>query len=386
MNNISKKIVITGGHHSSALPVIERLRSIDKNLEIIWFGHKYSLKGDKNSTLEFIEISGMGIPFISLNAGKVYKSFNIFSLIKIPIGFFQAFFNLLKFKPNVILSFGGYLAVPVVISGWALGIPTITHEQTVVVGYANKVIAFFAKKILISWPTSGKYFSKEKVVYSGIPLRKEIFISKSNGFTFENSFPVVCVMGGKTGSHSINQLVLDSMEKTLSFCNIIHQTGDNSVYGDYEKLVNRYEKAKAEPTISSKTNVKGKYYARKFILENEIGEAYSKANLVISRCGAHTIAELLALEKPSLLIPIPWVSHNEQNENARILKGAGLSEIIEEKDLLKIDFSKYIEQMLIDINKYKLNDLSIRKLIKQDAVEIICNEVLELFKDQGSTR
>ena len=369
---ISQKIAITGGHHSSALPVIELLRSVDKSIEIIWFGHKYSLQGDKNPTLEFIEISGMNIPFINLNAGRVYRNFNIFRLLKIPVGFFQAFFSLLKFKPSVILSFGGYLAVPVVISGWVLGIPVITHEQTVVVGYANKLISFFAKKIFISWPTSEKYFPKEKVVYSGIPLRKEIFITKSNSFTFENNLPVVCVMGGKTGSHIINQLILDNMEKLFSFCNIIHQTGDNSVYGDYESLVNRYEEIRFI--------VRGRYYVRKFILKNEIGEAYSKSSIVISRAGAHTVAELLALEKPSLLIPISWVSHDEQNENAKTLKNAGLSEILEENNLSKNEFSKYVMQMLINVNKYRLNDLSIKKLVKQSAAEAICKEVLKLME------
>ena len=372
MDNISKKIVITGGHHSSALPVIERLRSIDRNIEIIWFGHKYSLRGDKSPTLEFIEISGMDIPFINLNAGKVYRNFNIFKLFKVPLGFFQAFFSLFRLKPNVILSFGGYLAVPVVISGWLLGIPVVTHEQTVVVGYANKLISFFAKKILISWPTSEKHFPKEKIMYSGIPLRKEIFISKSNAITVENNLPVVYVTGGKSGSHLINQLILDNMEKILTVCNVIHQTGNNSVYGDYERLVNKYEEIRSI--------VKGSYYARKFILEGEIGEIYSKANLVISRSGAHVTAELLALEKPSLLIPIPWVSHNEQYENAKILKNAGLSEILEEKDLLKKDFSEYIKQTLTNIDKYKLNDLSIKNLIKQDAAEVICKEVLKLIK------
>ena len=372
MDNISKKIVITGGHHSSALPVIERLRSIDRNIEIIWFGHKYSLRGDKSPTLEFIEISGMDIPFINLNAGKVYRNFNIFKLFKVPFGFFRAFFSLFRLKPNVILSFGGYLAVPVVISGWLLGIPVVTHEQTVVVGYANKLISFFAKKILISWPTSEKHFPKEKIMYSGIPLRKEILISKSNAITVENNLPVVYVMGGKTGSHLINNLILNNMEKILTVCNVIHQTGNNSVYGDYERLVNKYEEIRSI--------VKGSYYARKFILEGEIGEIYSKANLVISRSGAHVTAELLALEKPSLLIPIPWVSHNEQYENAKILKNAGLSEILEEKDLLKKDFSEYIKQTLTNINKYKLNDLSIKNLIKQNAAEVICKEVLKLMK------
>lgn len=367
----TKKIIITGGHHTSALPVIKKLRSLNIDIDILWLGHKYSLKGDKNPSLEFIEISEMGIPFINLKAGKIYKNLDVFNLIKIPLSFFQALIEIIKFKPNVILSFGGYLSVPVVISGWILGVPVITHEQTVVVGYANKLVSIFARKILISWPSSEKYFPKDKLVFSGIPLRKEIFVRRSNAFNFENDLPVVFILGGKTGSHLINMLVLNNIERMLSICNIIHQTGDNSVHEDYSKLINKYEEIK--------NVIKGRYYVRKFILEDEIGEAYKKSTLVVSRSGAHTLAELLILEKPSLLIPIPWVSHNEQNENAKFIKKVGLSEILEEKNIIPVDFYDCIKTMLINIHQYKLNDPSIQKFIKQDSTDIICNEILKLI-------
>jgi UDP-N-acetylglucosamine--N-acetylmuramyl-(pentapeptide) pyrophosphoryl-undecaprenol N-acetylglucosamine transferase len=169
------KIVITGGHHSSALPVIKELKERDPNITIYWFGHKYSMLKDTNTTLEYRQITQLNIPFYDIKAGKVYKTFNISRLLKVPYGFFQSFALLFKLKPDLILSFGGYLAAPTVFSGWLLRIPSITHEQTLVVGYANKFISKFARKILVSWESSAKFFPKHKVLFTGLPLRQEIF-------------------------------------------------------------------------------------------------------------------------------------------------------------------------------------------------------------------
>lgn len=346
------KIVITGGHHSSALPVIQKLRKKYPQAQLYWFGHKFSAQGDKNPTLEFREITALGIPFYHIHAGKFYKTLNLRRLAKIPYGFFQCLYLLFKLKPDAIMSFGGYLAVPVVLGGRLLGIPAITHEQTVVAGWANRLISKVAKKILISWQESEKYFPKEKTVFVGLPLREAIFELRSGNFLFKNDLPVVYITTGKIGSHIINKVVGECLVNLLGFCNIIHQTGDNSVYGDFDALEKIYSDVRrgarsandpadppkagrglSEQTRTSKQST-GVYYLRKFVLEDEIGEAYSKADLVVSRSGAHTTAELLALGKKCLLIPIPWVSHNEQYENAKFLADAGLGKILPEKELL----------------------------------------------------
>lgn len=100
------KMVITGGHHNSALPVIKELEKRYSDLSIFWFGHKSSIKGDKNQTLEYHEITAMDIPFYNLQAGKLYKTYDIRRLIKIPIGYFHALYLLFQIKPDIILSFG----------------------------------------------------------------------------------------------------------------------------------------------------------------------------------------------------------------------------------------------------------------------------------------
>ncbi|EKD95413.1 MAG: hypothetical protein ACD_24C00494G0005 [uncultured bacterium] len=349
VNPKTKRIVITGGHHTSAIPVIKEIWRRNANVEIYWFGHKYSMKGDKNTTLEFRQITSLGISFFALQAGKVYKTYNIFRLVKVPLGFLHAFILLMQIKPNLILSFGGYLAVPVVIAGYILKIPSITHEQTMVTGYANKVISKFARRIMLSWVESEKYYPKNKTVLTGIPLRKEIFVSSSNNFEVNKQLPTVYVTAGKTGSHKINLLIKESLPKLLDMANIIHQCGDHSYYKDFDILLEEAKKYK---------NKSGKYLPVKFVLDDVIGEVFSLSKLIISRAGAHTISEIVALEKPSLLIPIPWVSHNEQVINAGLVKSAGLGEIIEEKQLSVELFIRKVEQMLLKIDNYKIKDKS----------------------------
>lgn len=347
------KIVITGGHHSSALPVIKKLRQLYPDVQLYWFGHKFSAQGDKNSTLEFHEITALGIPFYHIHAGKFYRTLNLRRLAKIPYGFFQCLGLLSKLKPDAIMSFGGYISVPTVLAGRLLGIPSVTHEQTVVAGWANLLVSKVAKTVLISWQESEKYFPKEKTVFVGLPLRKEIFEVKSSSFVFDKDLPVVYITTGKIGSHIINKVVGECLVDLLGFCNVIHQCGDNSVFSDFDMLGKMWtdvEKGRRltidpaprpgggglseeRPAPSQKTHKMGAYYLRKFVLVDEIGEAYQKANIVVSRSGAHTTAELLALKKSCILIPIPWVSHNEQFENAKLLVDAGLGTILPEKNL-----------------------------------------------------
>lgn len=368
------KIVITGGHHSSALPVIKKLKERIPNVEIIWVGHKYSMKNDKNPTLEFREITSMGIPFFELKAGKVYKTYNIGRLLKVPLGFFQAMWFLLKNRPDVILSFGGYIAAPVVIAGYILRIPSLTHEQTVVAGYSNKLISLFAKKVLISWRDSEKFFPKEKVVYTGIPLRDSVFEINSDSFEINRDLLTIYISAGKTGSHIINDVVRDSLKDFLNFCNVIHQCGDNSVYNDFEKLENRYNEIR--------NSVHGKYYLRRFVLEDEIGEAYMKADLVVSRSGAHTVSEIVALGKPSLLIPIPWVSHNEQYLNAVMVRDNGLADILEQKDLSPEKFVEKVKNCLSNLGSFKSHNDGIAEFLKNDPANLIVDEVIQIYESK----
>ncbi len=369
-NSVKYKIIFTGGHHNSALAVAKELIK-DNSVEVVWFGHKYSMQKDKSPSAEFLEVTNNHIRFRVLHAGKIYKTYSLISWFKIPWGFIEAFYYLLVEKPDLIVSFGGYLAAPVVVAGWLQGIPIITHEQTTVVGFANKIIAYFADKILVTWPQSKKYFNPQKVVITGLPLREEIF--KSDGTDlFNNNLPIVYITGGKQGSHIINETIGKVLPNLLEKMNIIHQTGSNSIFGDFEKLTAFREQL--DPSI------KDHYLIKQYFFEDEIGDIFNQADIVVSRAGAHTIYELAALGKPALLIPIEWASHNEQYKNARELINEGIACMIPENRLTAELFIMELNNMLDNLAQYLKNADSVKQKVIFNAKERIVNEIKTSLK------
>lgn len=363
------KILITGGHHNSAFPVMTELKKLDEKITFIWVGHRISMLGDVNDSAEFKEVATLKVPFFDIQAGKFYGIYNPFRLLKIIFGFVNAFKLLLKERPDGILSFGGYIAVPVVFCAWILGIPAVTHEQTAIAGYANKVISRFAKKILISWPSSAAHYPKEKVVFTGLPLREEIFTSTTNRFAVDISKPVIYITGGKQGAHSLNECVKEILSDLLRVTNVIHSCGSSSVYDDFKTLCQIKDSLPEE--------LKSSYFPVDYIPSHEIGEVFKKSSLIVGRSGAHTIYELLALKKPAVLIPLDWVSHNEQEENARILEKMGLAVVIMQKELTPKLLLEKITYVLNNLSKFEIKDTNFN--LKLSAASEIAYEVYRTF-------
>ena len=360
-----KRIIITGGHHNSALLVAEEL--INQGFEVVWFGHKHSMLGDKNNSAEYTEVIAKKIRFINIKAGKWQPKYKfLINFIHIPIGFFQSFYYLLKEKPVLVFSFGGYLALPVSICAWILKIPVITHEQTVVSGVANKIIAKIAKKIFISFSSSAKFFPPEKTVLTGLPLRKGLF----DGFKpiFNNSKKTIYITGGKQGSHIINEAIFDILPELLEKFNVIHQCGSSSLYNDF----------KTASDFKRDNQKFDNYLVKEYFFENEIGNIYHNADFVVSRSGAHTVYELMALKKPAILIPIPWSNNNEQELNAKMFFEAGLGIVVTEENLGKGLLLAKINDFDSCLSEFSLKNQSI--LPQEDALKIIIAEVVNLTK------
>ena len=310
-----KTLVFTGGHHTSALVVAKELKK--KGWKIIWYGHRHSMWGDKSDSAEYREVTAAGIKFYDLKAGKFYATFSPLKLIRIPYGFLQAFLLLFFHKPNGIISFGGYLAVPTVIAGWLLGIPAIAHEQTVVSGWANKFIGLFVRKIAVSWSNSLLHYPKNKAIFTGLPLRPEILKIKRPSNRLTNNQLTIYITGGKQGSHEINEVIFAALPQLLKKYRVIHQTGSSTVYNDYQRALQL---------------IKPGYEVFNFDSPRAI-LALKEADIVISRAGAHIIYELGYLGMRCVLIPIPWVSHDEQTANAKVLQAAGLAVILSQAQL-----------------------------------------------------
>lgn len=312
-------IAFTGGHHNSALEVAKILQR--EGYPIIWIGHKFNFKGDKSLSAEYQEITRAGFRFLELKAGRFYHKFDPLEWIKIVFGFFQAFVYLLKYRPKLIFASGGYLAVPVVITGWFLGIPSITHEQTVVSGWANKAVAPFVKKILLTHESSLPNYPREKSQVVGLPIRKELLEAK---YTKKYDPKLIYVSCGKQGSHIINKALFPILPELVRHFTVIHQTGASTLTKDIDRARRIKEKL---------GEYKDRYSYAPYFFAEEAATNIRSASIVIGRAGAHSVYELMVLGKKAILIPIPWVSHNEQYLNAKLAEKEIGSTILEEKDL-----------------------------------------------------
>ena len=308
-------LVFTGGHHTGALALALNLQK--KGWRIFWIGHRHSQWNDKSDSAEYREVIQNGITFFDLKAGKIYHTFHPLKLLRLPLGFILAFYILLKLKfiyghrLKGIVTFGGYLGVPVVFCGSILGLPVLAHEQTVVAGWANKFISVFAKKIAVTWPSGMQYYPQRKAVLTGMPFREEILQSYHRAGHQHHQSGLIYITGGKQGSHVINEAVFSVLAPLLTKHTVIHQTGSSSIYNDYQRAV--------DVRNSLPESLRSRYMVRDYLDPREAAAVLSTSELVIGRSGAHIIQELGLFKTRCVLIPIPWSSHNEQLRNAGIL-------------------------------------------------------------------
>jgi UDP-N-acetylglucosamine--N-acetylmuramyl-(pentapeptide) pyrophosphoryl-undecaprenol N-acetylglucosamine transferase len=210
----NKKIFITGGHLAPAVALIEEIQSQQLPWTVIFIGRNNSFEGTKSVSREQQSIREKGVRFIPITTGRIQRATSLNSLLslcKIPLGIFQAFLYC------IIVSFGGYIAVPVTLAGWILGIPVITHEQTLVPGLANRMIARIARVVCITFEETARYFPENKVRYTGLPVRRAILErAQKNPFPVLNKqLPLLYITGGTTGSQSINDLVFPILPDLL---------------------------------------------------------------------------------------------------------------------------------------------------------------------------
>ncbi len=280
--------------------------------------------------------------------------------MKIFIGLWQAFIWLVQFRPNVVLSFGGFVAVPVVFWAWFLGIPIATHEQTTVSGRANRLLALLADTVMISWPQSSSHFPKGKTVLTGNPIRQEILTARPA----KNRRPFIYVTGGNQGAHVLNLAVEEILPKLLTKFEIVHQTGDARQYHDFDRL----------------TKVNSSYYhVTKFLTTSEAAKVLASADLVITRAGANTVKEILALGKMAIFIPIPWSGANEQMQNALMVQNVGLGEILPQEKLSGKTLLVQVLKMFKNKEQYLANISRAKAQILPDAAKRVMAEIDKLI-------
>lgn len=367
----------TGGHIYPLIAVYRKLKKICENYLIIL--DCFYIGPDSFNEEVFTKEGVRTIKIISGKWRNYFSPLNFIDVFKLFIGTIQAFFKLWTQMPDLIFSKGGYGALPTVIAGYFLGIPIIIHESDTIPGKSNKIAAVFAKKIILAFETTKKYFLTEKMVVVGNPIRDSILhnnipqneAKKYFGFLPDKS--LVLFLGGSQGSQRINDLVLDSIENLLkNDVQILHQVGPKN----YKEIF-----LESKLILDFLPNPYPKFYQVKdFFNEKDYLNALSAADLIVSRAGSGAIFEIAASKKPSILIPLPEATHNHQHLNAIEYARYNATVILEEKNATPNLLVKYILDILNNPNQKSLMINGAKLFIKKDAAEEIAKIIFETLQ------
>lgn len=319
----------TGGHFYPIIAIAEAISDIVREKHLV-APRLYFL-----APHEFDEkaLFDNGIAYIKIPAGKIrrYTSFANFTGAFVTLaGTLSAILTLFRLYPDVVVSKGGYGSVPTVLAARLLRIPVVIHESDAKPGRANLMAAKFATKIAISFDSAAQYFPKraqKKIARTGIPIRKALARMETEGarqyLGLEDDVPTILILGGSLGSTRINETVVAALPDLVSFANVIHQTGEKNF---------KETEAVARVALAASEHAK-RYHPFNYLSETSLQRAAGVANVVVSRAGAGTIAEIALWKKPAIIIPIPESVSHDQRTNAYAYARTGAAVVIEENNL-----------------------------------------------------
>ncbi|MFH1824720.1 MAG: undecaprenyldiphospho-muramoylpentapeptide beta-N-acetylglucosaminyltransferase [Candidatus Firestonebacteria bacterium] len=360
-----KKVIIscggTGGHIYPGIAIGHMLKKETKDIEILYVGTKDGMEESIILREKF--------NFVGVESGKLLRKIslkNLLNFFKLLKGTFQSMKVIKTFKPDLIIGLGGYVCVPVVVSGWFLHYPIILHEQNAVAGLANKILSRLAKKIFIGDSTAVRFFPKAKVIWTGNPVRESIGTLNRkecvDKLGLEHSKRTVTLIGGSQGAHNLNIVFLNFVKllKNESI-QIVWMTG----LKDYEHCKNMVKDLNIKILIMP--------------FFKNIEEVYAVTDLIICRAGACTIAEIIKCNLPAIVIPYPAASSNHQFYNAEILVKNNCAILLNEKEIssenLKVLVIKLIKNEDI-LENFKEN---FKKISKVDTRKEILDAIREII-------
>lgn len=364
------KIVVsgggTGGHIYPALALIREIQKENKNAEFLYIGTKNGLE----STI----VPREKIPFKSIHITGFKRKLsldNIKTVLRFLKGVSDSKKMLKEFKPDIVIGTGGYVCGPVVYAAAKLNIPTIVHEQNSVPGLTNKFLSRYVNKVAICFEDAKEYFPKEKVVFTGNPRASEV--NGKDGIRgrlsagLSTTMPAVLIFGGSRGARPINDAVVKSLsefgEKPYQ---VLYVTGDVH----FKDVQNEVE------LVGNPKNV----VIKPFI--HNMPEVLSGIDLVVSRAGATTLAEITSLGIPSILVPSPYVTNNHQEKNARSLSDHGAAELLLEKDLNNKSLIQQIDKILLDTEYLQNMKAKAKKLGVPDSAERLYKLMKQLVQEK----
>lgn len=355
----------TGGHLFPLIDVAKKIKEKQPDAEFLFVG--------PDGILEDILMEKNDIPSKKILVGKFRRYFdlaNFLDFFKVPIGIIQSLWHLLIYMPDVIFSKGGYASFPVVIAGWIYQIPIMVHESDSVPGKTNEILGKLANRVAISYPQSEAYFQTGKTVMTGNPLRADINQGDpqkaKDKFSFSEDKKIIFIWGGSQGSDTINTKILNILPELLKKYYVIHQTGKNNL-----------EKVRARAGELGIKEGRDGYYVMPFI-EDDLKDILAVANLVISRAGANSLAEIAANKKPAIVVPLKNSANDHQRKNAYFLSQIGGCLVLEEDNLGENLFLSRIEEIMGSAELQEKLSCNIQRFYHPDAAEKIAQSLLDM--------
>lgn len=349
----------TGGHIYPAIAIINKIKEKEKDSEFLYIGTTDRME---NNIIPKLGIPFIGIEMVGLNRKNIFKNFEVLNKFKKAID--KAYVEIEKFKPDVVIGAGGYITAPVLYAAHKLKVPTLIHEQNSIPGLSNKFIGKFADKICVSLPNSLNLFPKKKVVYTGNPRSEEIISVKKKSkkeLGFDKDKKLVVVVMGSLGSITMTTKI---KELIPGFNNKYYQvlviTGKN-YFDDYKDL-KVSDNVKIVPFMEDLINL------------------LKDSDLIVSRAGASTIAEITAIGLPAILVPSPYVTNNHQYKNAKELEDIGACKIVSEEEFSKDKIINEIDKLFDNIDLYNEMSNKSRSLGIDDSSTRIYEEIRKIIR------
>lgn len=361
------KILLSGGHLTPALAFIDYTHRHQTGDTLVFIGRAYSQEKLQQKSQEMKEVTARGVEFELLGAPRLQYlgpleilklGWRSFSSIFAAIGLFR------KHQPDVFLSFGGYMAVPLAIAAFMLRIPIVTHEQTQTAGFANTLISRLATKIAVAYPAAQSLFPKHKTVVTGNLLRPALIspADRSPSWIGSVPLPLLYVTGGNQGSEILNTTIMQALPQLTRSWFVIHQCGNPTLARNY---LQELEAARSKLSVRAQKM----FVIREWISDIELGWIYKHADCVIARAGANTVHELTALAIPSILVPLPFSHRDEQTINAKIIADQNGAILLPQKELNP-------HSLLINLEKVQKAGKSMRHALKGMHIEKNGDELL----------
>ncbi len=350
-----KRIILTGGgtagHVTPNMALIPELKK--EGYDIHYIG--------SHAGIESKLIPEMGIPYYGISSGKLRRYFDIKNFsdpFRVMKGYTDASRLIRELKPDIIFSKGGFVTVPVVLAAKRRKVPVIIHESDITPGLANKIAIPSATKVCCNFPETLEYLPEGKAVLSGSPIRQELFTGKKEEALklcgFSGDKPILMVMGGSLGSAAINESIYENLDVILKTYDLIHLCG----------------KGKLNEDLVGKPGYRQFEYVKK-----ELKHLFAATDLIISRAGANAICELLALNIPNILIPLPAASsRGDQLLNAASFEKSGYSYVLQEEDLVGDNLIKAIDYVYSEREEYL-------RAIKQSSLNKAIPIIMDLIRE-----